>query len=216
MRVSSTVARHMCAVPLFLTLLTFAVAGCGGSTDDLVSRSAAAKLAHVPATGPGSRAEDPYALPVISRVQPPLLSAFALLRTRPEGLPPATQRFLRRPVFGSNWNLARRIPVKAEGTYWLVPGNRHLCLIWGGVMGGPGVGATCVKTAQAIVHGIAASSITPPDAPHPARLIVGIAPDGTREALVHTRDVIAAVPVRGAVFVLRDSTLAPADFISLR
>jgi len=73
-----------------------------------------------------------------------------------------------------------------------------------------------MKTAPATAHGIAATSITPPNAPHPARLIVGVAPDGTREALVHTRGVVAAVPVRGAAFALRDSTPHPADFISLR
>jgi hypothetical protein len=73
-----------------------------------------------------------------------------------------------------------------------------------------------VKTAQALVQGIAAISITPPGAPQPARLIVGVAPDGTREALVHTRGVTATVPVRGAAFALRDSTLAPPNFISLR
>lgn len=216
MKVSLTVARRMCAVPPFLTVLAVLVAGCGGSTNDRELRSTVAKLTHAPATKPGSRAEGPYALPIISRVQTPQLSAFALLRKPPEELPPATQRFLRGPIFGSNWNLARRIPVKAEGDYWLVPGDGYLCVISQGVMGGPSVSATCGKTAQATVHGIAAISITLPDAPHPARLIVGVAPDGTREALVHARGVIAAVPVRGGTFVLRDSTLAPPDFISLR
>jgi hypothetical protein len=149
-------------------------------------------------------------------VQPPQRSAFALLRKGPEGLPPSAQRFFRGPLFGGNWSLARRIPVKAEGTYWLVPGDGHLCLLSQGVMGGPGASATCAKTAEATAHGIAAVSITPPGTPHPARLIVGVAPDGTREVLVHTRGAIAAVPVRHATFVLRDSTLNPPDFISLR
>ena len=216
MRVSSTAARRICAVPLLLALLTVAAVGCGGSADEQESRPAALKSTRAPATKPGSQAEDPYALPVISRVQPPQLSAFALLRKPAEGLPLATQRFFRGPVFGSNWSLARQIPVEAEGTYWLVPGDGHLCVISQGVMGGLSVSATCVKTAEATVHGIAATSLTPPKAPHPARLIVGVAPDGTREALVHTRGVVTTVPVRSETFVLRDATLAPADFISLR
>jgi hypothetical protein len=203
------------AVPLFLALLAVAAAGCGSSANDQESRSTMAKSAHAPATKPRSH-EDPYSLPVVSRVQPPQLSAFALLRKPAEGLPPATQRFFRKPVFGGNWNLARRIPAKAEGTYWLVPGYGHLCLISQGVMGNISVSATCEKTAEATTHGIAAISMTPPGAPHPARLIVGVAPDGTREALVHTRGVVATVPVRDGTFVLRDSTLAPSDFISLR
>jgi hypothetical protein len=212
-----TAARRASAGPLAFTLLTVALAGCEGSTAGRVSRSATPKLA--PAITTRSRSgidEDPYADQVISRVQTRQLAAFALLRTPPEGLPPATQRVLRRPIFGSNWRLAQRIPAKAEGTYWLVPGNGYLCVISQGVMGGPGVGTTCASTAQAVVHGIAACSITPPGVPHRVRLIVGVAPDGTRAALVHMRGVITGVSVHGGVFVLRDSTLAPPDFISLR
>jgi hypothetical protein len=83
-------------------------------------------------------------------------------------------------------------------------------------MGGVSVSATCAKVAEARVHGIAATSITPPGTPHPARLIAGVAPDGTHEALIHTRGITATVPIRDGTFALRDSTLAPADSISLR
>ncbi len=119
-------------------------------------------------------------------------------------------------MFGINWKLAQRIPIKSEGTYWLVPGNGHLCVISQGVMHGPGVGTTCATTSQTITHGIADISITLPGAAHRARLIVGVAPDSVREALVHTRGAIAAAPVHHEVFVLRDSTLNPPDMISLR
>jgi hypothetical protein len=216
MKVLSAAARRICAVPLFLTLLAIVAVGCGGSVDDSESRSAVAKSADPSASRPRPGAENPYALPVISHVQSAQLSAFALLRKGPDGLPPGTQRFFRGPLFGSNWNFARRIPAKAEGTYWLVPGDGHLCVISEGVMGGPGAGATCAKTAEATAHGIATVSITPPGTPHPVRLIVGVAPDGAHEAIVHTRGAIAAVPVRNATFVLRDSTPEPPDFISLR
>jgi hypothetical protein len=115
-----------------------------------------------------------------------------------------------------NWKLAQRIPVKSEGIYWLVPGNGHVCVISQGVMHGPGVGTTCATTAQVIAHGIADISITLPGAAHRFRLIVGVAPDGAREALVHTRGTIAVAPVHDEVFLLHDLTLAPPDLISLR
>jgi hypothetical protein len=215
MIISVTAARRACAGPLTLTLLTVTLGGCGDSS--ALSPSATVKLAPATtATQPRTDAEDPYSAPVISHTQPRQLAAFALLRTQPEGLPAATQRILRRPIFGINWKLAQRIPVKSEGTYWLVPGNRHLCMISQGVMHGPGVGTTCAATSQAIAHGIADISITLPGAAHRTRVIVGVAPDGTREALVHTRGAIAAAPVHDEVFVLRDLTLAPPDVISLR
>lgn len=215
MNVSSTVARRIGALPLSLVLLAAIMMGCGGSTDNPESRSTVAKLSDARAKSK-SPTGSPYALPAISRAQAHQLSAFALLRKPPEGLPTTTQRFLPKPIFGSNWDLARRIPAKAEGEYWLVPGDGYLCVLAQGVMGGPGVSATCEKTDQATEHGIAATSIAPPDARHPDRLIVGVAPDGTHKALVHTRGSIATVPIRSGAFVLRDATVAPADFISLR
>jgi len=83
-------------------------------------------------------------------------------------------------------------------------------------MSGPGVTATCATTAAAAAHGIAAVSITPPGTSDPARLIVGIAPDGTRRAFVHTHRSVTEVPVHTATFVLRDATPDPPSFISLR
>jgi hypothetical protein len=153
---------------------------------------------------------------VISHVQPHQLAAFALLRSSPEGLPTSVQGILRQPVFGINWMLAQRIPVKSKGTYWLVPGNGHLCVISQGVMRGPGVSTTCAETAYAIAHGVASVSITPPRAKHPGRLIVGVAPTDSREVIVHTHGSISTTPVHHEAFVLRDSTLAAPDTISLR
>jgi hypothetical protein len=216
MRGLAKVARRGCVVPLFLVLFSVLAGGCGGAAADQEARGAPNEPAHAPNAKPTSQAESPYALPVVSRVQPPLLSAFALLREPADGLPFHAQRFFRKPPFGSNWDLARQIPVKAEGDYWLVPGDGHLCMIWRGAMGSIGVGATCAKTAEVMVHGIAAVSITPPEAPHRTRLIAGVAPDGTRQVLVNTDGVTTAVPVRAGAFALRDSTLAPPEFISLR
>jgi hypothetical protein len=207
-------ARRICAGLLPLAFLTVAWTGCGGSASDGPRASTAQASAH---TADSRRsAEEAYADRVISRVQPRQLAAFALLRTPSEGLPSSTQRFLGRPIFGSNWRLAQRIPVKAEGAYWLVPGDRHLCVISQGVMGGIGVGATCEATAQAIAHGVADISMPLPGVKHRTRLIVGVAPAGTREVVVHTRGAISTAPVHHEVFILRDSTLAPPDTILLR
>jgi hypothetical protein len=83
-------------------------------------------------------------------------------------------------------------------------------------MHGPGVGTTCATTSRAIAHSIGDIAITLPGRPHRYRLIVGVAPDGAREALVHTGGAIAGAPIHGEIYVLRDSTLAPPDVISLR
>lgn len=115
-----------------------------------------------------------------------------------------------------NWKLARRLEVKSKGTYWLVPGNGHLCVISEGVMGSQGVGTTCATTAQAISHGIADISMTLPGTPHRFRLIVGVAPVGTTEVVVRTHGATSSAQVHNGAFVIRDSILAPPDTISLR
>ena len=206
----------MRALPLLFSLLAVLAMGCGSSPDDRESRPDAGELPHAPATKARPHASGPFALPPISRVQAAQLAAFALLHKPADGVPLGVQGFFRKPVFGSNWKLARRIPAKAEGNYWLVPGDGHLCVISQGVMGNLSVGATCAKTAEVTAHGIATVSISPPGAPDRARLIVGVAPNGPHEALVHTRGNVAVVPVHRETFVLRDTTLAPPDSISLR
>ena len=88
-----------------------------------------------------------------------------------------------------------------------------------GVGGEPGVSTTCAQTSHALQHGIADITITPADpAAHTpeSRLIVGVAPDGAREALVHTQGVTETAPVVDGVFTLRDSIVAPPDFLELR
>jgi hypothetical protein len=211
-RISVGVVRRFGVGPLALLLLGAALVGCGSSRAVRESPAAMASLATQSRAGD----EHPYAVPIALQVQPRQLAAFALLRTPVEGLPAATQQVLRRPIFGINWRLAQRIPVKSRGVYWLVPGNGHLCVISQGAMGGRGVGTTCETTAQAIAHGIADIGITLPGPGHRVRLIVGVAPVGTRQALVHTLGETAVIPVHAGVFVLRDSTLAPPDGISLR
>lgn len=114
--------------------------------------------------------------------------------------------------------MTQRIPVLVPGSYWLVPGIGYLCIV-SQVPRTPGVGTVCARTQQVIQQGFATVSFTPAErgaAGVPSRLLVGIAPDNAREALVHTHGSVATVPVVNDVFVLRDSVQAPSDFIALR
>lgn len=187
-----------------------ALGGCGG--DDDVATSHDDDVA--PSTQRGGTG--PYNVPVVHRVQPRQLAAFAALRSPPEGLPVAAQRLLRNPPYGMNLRLAQRIPVGPEGSFWLVPGKDHLCMVSRGVMGGRGVTTTCATTSSAIAHGITDISITLPGRAHRQRLIVGAARDGARSALVHTGGATATVPIHNGLFVLRDTTFAPPDSITVR
>jgi hypothetical protein len=86
-------------------------------------------------------------------------------------------------------------------------------------MGSPGVDTNCAKTSEALKHSIAEITIAravPGSGIPPGRLIVGAAPDGVREVLVHTHGSVATVPVVEGVFVSRDSIVAPPDFLTLR
>lgn len=208
--VSAATARHVRAGLLALTLV-IALAGCGSSRLDAPSSPARSINATRPPHTPS-----PYDISIIRRVQPRQLAAFPLLRAPSEALPIATQRILRKHAFGINWKLARRIPAKVEGSYWLVPGNGYLCVISQGVMHGRGVGTTCAQTAEAVAQGIADISIALPGTPHRARLIVGVAPTRAHEVLVRTQGKVSVAIVHQGVFVLRDSILSPPDAMALR
>jgi hypothetical protein len=143
---------------------------------------------------------------------------FALLRTRPEGLPAGTGPLPSATEAAINPALAQRIPVMVAGRYWLVPGIGSLCIV-SEVPGTPGVITVCSRTRQVIEQGLGSISFAPPDrtpAGMPTRLLVGIAPDDARTALVHTDGSVAAVPVVRGVFVLRDSRRGPSESTELR
>ncbi|MFI4991796.1 MAG: hypothetical protein ACHQHO_12900 [Solirubrobacterales bacterium] len=102
--------------------------------------------------------------------------------------------------------------MKHPGAYWLVPGTRYLCVI---SQRAAGVGTTCALTAEAIAHSVANIAITQLKTSS-VRTIVGVAPDGAHEALVHTGRSIETVPIVGEIYTLRDSKSAPPDYITLR
>lgn len=215
--ISATVSWRACVSSLAVLSLFAGVGGCGTSLTSDTRRPDGAQSSSQASPAPRKPSPDePYAYRVIARVEHRQLAHFALLRRRPEGLPARTQRILRTPTFGLSWKLAQRIPVTLPGAYWLVPGDGYLCVVAQESMG---VGTTCAPTAEAVQHGIASITITPlRPAPgiRPSRLIVGVAPDGAREVLVHTHGAVATVPVVDEVFVLRDSVAAPPDFFALR
>lgn len=205
------------ASSLSLSILALTMAACGTSTSDDPQPADVAPASSPPADRTAARA-DLRSAPV-TRAAPAQRERFALLRTRPEGLPAHVRGILRTPIMGMNWALAQRLPVRLPGAYWLVPGRGHLCIVDQGSLGNPGVGTACTPTAEALVHGIASVTVAMPrDAAHvgQARLIVGVVPDGVRRVRVTTRGQVASAAVTGTLFVLRDALAAPPDQIAWR
>lgn len=214
-RHASATSRRICAGSFAVLVLTAALVGALGCGSSETASTAAATA--TPSTPP-ARAGGPAERPPIERLQPRQRAHFALFRTPPEPLPAATRRIMRRPTFGMNWSLAQRIPVALAGAYWLVPGDGHLCVVTQDVAGVEGVGSVCARTAQTIRHGIANVTVhrgTAATGGRPARLTVGVAPDGARGVRVHTRGAVSAAPVVDHLFVVRDATDRPPDSIEL-
>ncbi len=138
-------------------------------------------------------------------ISPLLPTHFALLRAPAEGLPAEVERALRPPVQGMAWNLARRVPVSAPGRYWLVPGDRYLCLV-DVLPGSPTIGTVCATVGQALHHGIVNTSVDPTTK---RRTMVGVVPNGTRSVVVRTGGSDAPAPVRDGYFVVSDSIVKP-------
>jgi hypothetical protein len=140
-----------------------------------------------------------------------LSTNFALLRTPSDGIPLDVRRTLRVPVAGMNWSLARRVPASLPGMYWLAPGADHLCVVATNP-DSPAVGTVCATIHQALHHGVANTSLDPSSG---KRIIVGVAPDGTRAVRIHSGISTTSARVRHGPFVLRDSVSAPPDLMTL-
>jgi hypothetical protein len=198
---SAAMSRRACAGSLAALTLAAVAAGCGETTNEVPARPAA------PATPA-----------IVTRVSTAQAATFALLRTAPEGLPPAIRQTLRTPIAGMNYALAQRIPTPAAGRYWLVPGRGYLCVV-SQTPDTAGVGTVCSKTAQARTSGVATTSIprtgqnTPVTGP---RMIVGVAPDGARAMIIHTRGKVAVARVIHGLFVRQDDSVDPPDRMTVR
>ena len=148
-----------------------------------------------------------------SRQLASLLSHFAVGR-EPRGDFPLVDR---RNLFGAlgfnvDWEGARRVPVHRSGTYWLVPGTAHLCIV--AVPGGSqSVGVVCADKDQALHHGVMYTRL---DQRSESRLMVGVVPEGVRAAMVRTGDSVEGVKVHDGLFVRLDSVMRPPDVVILR
>lgn len=216
MSISATVSWRACVSSLAALALLVSAGACGTNEAE---RSTAAQAPAGPMSTPVAPAAD--AAPagrVLARLDRRQRSSFALLRTPPEPLPERTRQILSRPMVGMNWDLAQRIPVALPGAYWLVPGVGYLCIV-SQTPANAGVGTICAKTRQVLHDGFASVAITPADRTpegRPSRLIVGVAPDGTRKVLIHTRGSVATAPVADGLFVHRDAVGITSDFLTLR
>jgi hypothetical protein len=151
---------------------------------------------------------------VVRRVDRSQLDHFALLRGTPEPLPPSVRRVLRKPTYGMNWALSQRVHLSLRGSFWLIPGHHVLCLLHAETV--HEASSACAPTKIALAHGIVAVSLREASAGAPAeRLIVGVVPDGTSQAVVHTGRTASRVAIARHLFVLKDSMNEPPDVVSL-
>lgn len=187
-------------------------AGCGtGQKRDSPQSSARARAvaASRPAPPPDSEVTNP-----VHSVDSAQRDHFALLRGVPEPLPPSVRRILRKPTYGMNWDLAQRVPVGLQGSFWLIPGRGVLCLLHAETI--HEASSACAPTKTALAHGIVGASLRERHSEVPAeRLIVGVVPDGATEAVVHTGKVASKVAIAHHLFVLRDSMEEPPEVVSL-
>lgn len=184
--------------------LVVAVTACGAKYS---SRSEGqAKTSHWKTVAPTSKS-------IVKHRSSQRLSAdFWPLHRPAEDLPPSVRRILRVPVRGMHWNRARLLPVNLPGDYWLIPGDKDLCIV-ARAAEASSVGTVCATIQQALRHGIANTQINPRSR---RRTIVGVAPDGTRTVVVHSAKSSTSVPVRNGKFELRDGTEEPPDEFVLR
>lgn len=141
-----------------------------------------------------------------------LSDSFALLRTPPDDIPPRVRKALSDPIPGMSWSLARRVPVSAASTYWLVPGVENLCVV-ATTPKSSTIGTVCASTGEALRNGIANTSLDPTSG---RRIIVGVVPKGTRTVLIRSGSLTASARVHRGHFVLRDSVASPPDRVTLR
>ncbi len=189
--------------PLVTLLLILTLSSCGSATPDHAAS---------PST---STQPPPHVLERLSSIQ---RHNFALLRTAPEGLPASVRSRIAPTDAAMNPALAQRIPVTVPGSYWLIPGIGYLCVV-SEVPWTVGIAAICARTQTVIRHGTGTITFVPAGqapARTPTRLLIGVAPDDARTALVRTGRSVASVPVVDGVFVLRDSMRRPSDSIELR
>ena len=188
---------------LFVAILVLILTACGVQQPRDRGSARGTSVAHDPS---GSKRPAEH----ISRA---LRVNFALTRTPPDGVPAVARVSLATlPVRGISWNVAWRIPVSLPGRYWLVPGAEDLCILAEAAKP-PSGGMTCGTIDNALHHAVAYTQL---DLTAGRRVMVGVAPDGTRTVLIQSGLASTTVRVRHGVFVLRDSVAGPPDRLTLR
>lgn len=142
-------------------------------------------------------------------------ASFAVFRTSPEPLPRSMRRAMRRPIYGINWRLAQRLPIRDPARAWAVPGDGYICILSLQVRHGRGaVGATCDSTQAALDRGLATTLLSDRGTGAvgtSSRVIVGIAPGRAREVAASAAGSTVRIPVVGGVFIRRDTASYPPD-----
>jgi hypothetical protein len=169
---------------------------------------------------PAGRSSSPTAsggrsAPAVVRVSISLRNSFALFRTPPEGLPRGLERILPRPArHGIDWNLAQRMPAATLSPMWAVPGRGVICLLERRT--GLSAGISCTPTDYALSHGLETILLSPSGSARSSRLIVGMAPEGTRAVIAKAGESRIRIPVgKNGVFVRRDGRIDPPDNFTL-
>ena len=162
-----------------------------------------------------SLASNPRSAAVIVRVQAWQRTHFVFFRTPPEPLPMPVRRVMPGPVYGINWRLAQSLEIPSA-EIWAVPGNRYVCLIERRERGF--ASSICAGRNTVLDNGLIAADMlrSTPSSPATGRLIVGIVPDGVKEAFIRTGERVASAPVRGGVFVRHDRDTRSPQRVRLR
>jgi len=131
--------------------------------------------------------EDIAATVSVDRVKPaggPIsYKSFSLLRTAPEP-PPRVVQDAQPGLSDRSWQRAQRLPGISSERYWLVPTQRGVCLV-AEALGQ--VATSCAPGAIAVRQGVVILQMPPEVADSPltvARVIVGVAPDGTSQVIL--------------------------------
>jgi hypothetical protein len=160
---------------------------------------------------------DPTSFRIIPRVTSQQAAIFSLFRTPPERLPASVRGVMRRASYGTNWDLAQRLPVVVRGDFWLIPGDGVVCIL---AHQKRLLSQSCAPMSIAKVAGTAIAIL----AAHPRllveggrRLVVGVGPGRARKVFVHTGRFVSMRSVgRSGAFILRDVATNPPDSLTFR
>jgi hypothetical protein len=141
-------------------------------------------------------------------------ASFAIFRTPPENLPKLVRRILQRAKYRVNWTLVQRLPLRIHTPVWAVQRKNLICLV---NEQNQIVGTTCNSIQNALKYGISTTFLSDAStgASRTRRIIVGIAPNRTREVVAHTSGSTVRIPVVDGVFLQRDAVKNPPDRMTL-